>query len=116
MKFIGVCNLGDSPKAIEMLKDAISKNRLIGDELHLVSIRCSGEVVKLLLNHGVDIDRSDSRGNTAVSIATINRNLSALTELLEWCPELDTQNESNYAPIHIAAMNPDTRFMSLLLR
>lgn len=116
MKFITVCNLGDSPKAIEMLKDMISKNRLIGDELHLVSIRCSGEVVRLLLNHGVDIDRSDSRGNTAVSIATINRNLSALTELLEWCPELDTQNDAGHAPVHIAASNPDTRFISSLLR
>ena len=75
--------------------------------LHLAAGYSSREVVKLLLDHGADIDarvrsHDDNRDATPLHMAIVdNKDPEVITELLEWGADIDVQNDLGMTPLQM---------------
>jgi len=73
------------------------------------------EIVKLLLDRGVNINIQDRYGLTALMIATINKDLETMRLLLDHGVDINIQNRYDLTALMIATINKDLETVRLLL-
>nr|WP_064591217.1 ankyrin repeat domain-containing protein [Orientia tsutsugamushi] len=73
------------------------------------------DVVKHLIEHGVDINTQNLRGSTALHIAAYNGNIQMAMFLLANHAEVDTQNAYSSTAIYYAAEQSNVEMVRLLL-
>lgn len=60
--------------------------------LRAASVNASGEIAKILIKYGANIDAIDKEGKNALLIATINGNLSFVKVLIQYGANFNTKN------------------------
>ena len=73
------------------------------------------EIVKLLLNYDVDVNKQDNFGRTALIYLSINNNTEIAKLLLNAGADIDKQDNFGYTPLMYAAKNDNVEFIKLLI-
>jgi ankyrin repeat protein len=73
------------------------------------------EVVKELLDHGVDISTTDFKGRTALHLAAQGYSLGVLTLLLERGADMAARDGEGMTPLHFAYQKGVTRMIHCLI-
>uniref|UniRef100_A0A8C8RBY6 NFKB inhibitor epsilon n=1 Tax=Pelusios castaneus TaxID=367368 RepID=A0A8C8RBY6_9SAUR len=104
------------------------QNDLFQTPLHLAVYLEQPNVVRALIQKGVNPDLQDRNGNTPLHVACEQQNLQCATELLkepasrespeplESLQDLQLQNWQGFACLHISTLKGNLRLMGLLLR
>jgi ankyrin repeat protein len=99
-----------------------SKNRYstfypIFDVLTSMVKKDSFQIVKLLIDKGVDIDAVDSFGNTALHYAVEKENLDLIELIIKsGCDVNKTLRHDNDTPLHYACFQKNRRVVSFLIK
>ncbi|KJV73780.1 ankyrin repeat domain-containing protein [Orientia tsutsugamushi] len=73
------------------------------------------ELLQHLIDHGIDVNTADHCGNTALHVASNNRNTSILKLLLDNNANPNLQNCKGNTPLHLATANGHIDIIRLLL-
>ena len=85
--------------------------------LHHASCRGFLRIVRVLLEHGAEVNKQDERGRTALQRAIWNiRNLDVAQFLLEQGADPNIRNNSGQTALHIATHKATVDFMPVLLK
>ncbi|WP_264683264.1 MULTISPECIES: ankyrin repeat domain-containing protein [unclassified Wolbachia] len=77
----------------------------------------SQDMLNLLIEHGADVNVTDSKGQTLLHFAIKNGSSKALIKfLLESEARLDLANDEGYYPVHIAVNNGSIDILELLIK
>lgn len=74
------------------------------------------EIIEILLDHGIPIDKTDSTGMTALHYVAINNQVEMAVFLIEHGANLNKQNNAGDTPLHLAILAKNEEMISLLLR
>lgn len=132
-RFLLENGLGNSFKRTRRHRKPIHDNTLFSMAVESTNV----DLIKLLLEHGMDIDETNSSGDTAIhnAISQFVKHddiplvllesyladgespfLDCVNVLLEWRPDLLIQNSDGHTPLHLAAMGLDPNPGSLALQ
>jgi ankyrin repeat protein len=75
----------------------------------------AGEIVKLLIEHGADVNAVTISKQTPLHIAIISGHQKAAEILLDHGTDVNARNDGGDTPLHIAAYQKNTEMMTLLL-
>lgn len=83
--------------------------------LHCAVIANDATMVKYLLEHGADLERSDSCGDNPLLVALLERNEDMAGILLDWGANVEATDDENWRPLHYAAAHGHTKLTHRLL-
>ncbi|KAH6701290.1 ankyrin repeat protein, partial [Leptodontidium sp. MPI-SDFR-AT-0119] len=83
--------------------------------LHLAALEGHEEVVKELLDHGVDTSTADFKGRTALHLAAHGYSLGVLTLLLDKGADMTARDGEGMTPLHLAYQKGITRMIDCLI-
>ncbi|XP_068234477.1 protein fem-1 homolog A-like [Palaemon carinicauda] len=94
-------------------KDA---NRLYYNPLRVASTYGHFDIVKLLLEYGIDVDAKDSKGITCLMMAAYNRRRKILKYLIRKGADVNKKTINGKHALHACAESGDLEAMKILLR
>ena len=83
--------------------------------LHLAVLYDRVTLIPNLISCGVDIDRQDFQGSTALHLATKCANMDAVTALMDFSPQPHMLDHSGMAPLHYAVIEECDQLVRLLV-
>ncbi len=83
--------------------------------LHLAVLAGNTDIVRFLLQCGVDVDLQDNSGNSPLHLATIGNRTDLIRVLIGKGAMVNMQNYQNLSPLHYAVMLPRTTAATMLL-
>lgn len=72
-------------------------------------------LVKLLLEHGAEIDAQDRAGNTPLHNAVLKSQKNIVQMFLKWGADLEAQSRSGMTALHIAALRDNREMIQFLI-
>ena len=73
------------------------------------------ETVRLLVEHGADVNALDSSHSTPLHLASLQGVLEAVQILIKHGADVNAQNETNSTPLHGASLLGDIQIVQLLI-
>lgn len=73
-------------------------------------------ITMLLINHGANIEITNSYGNTPLMIAVLKHNMVLINYLIKHCANLNHQNNHGYTALMFATVNGKDKIVSTLLK
>ena len=112
--------MGESQKLLDVLtrEKAIDLNSTLLDDwtaLHLAANEGHKEVVKILIDHGANIEAEARRNRRALHIACLRGNLEVVKILINAKAELSAKDKDSYTPLHFTSENGSNDIIRLLL-
>lgn len=82
--------------------------------LYIASKKGEAKIMKLLIDHGANIDVRSKKGSTPLHVATKRRRMKAVKILLQEGANIDAKNDDGMTALDLAMENGDSRIFTLL--
>ena len=86
-----------------------------GNTLLHVAIWYQPNVIRLLLNHGIDVNLSNNKGVSAILVASEYGYFDIVKDLVSFGSDVNTQNNDGLTPLMIASRRGDIEIVEFLL-
>jgi len=93
---------------------SIEKNREGVTPLHVAAKACGADMIQMLVNKGIPVDKPDSKGRTPLMLASAN-NIHAVKALLDFGADPNHKTDSGYTALHTAVVAKNLGIARLLL-
>uniref|UniRef100_A0A0P4WFW0 Uncharacterized protein n=1 Tax=Scylla olivacea TaxID=85551 RepID=A0A0P4WFW0_SCYOL len=84
--------------------------------LHAAAMKGSVSLIKILLDHRIDVNQIDSLGFTPLMVAALNGNADAVTELMANGANLNLRARDGETALHLAMKSGNLRVVNELLK
>ncbi|XP_063880176.1 ankyrin-2-like isoform X1 [Scylla paramamosain] len=84
--------------------------------LHAAAMKGSVSLIKILLDHRIDVNQIDSLGFTPLMVAALNGNTDAVTELMANGANLNLRGRDGETALHLAMKSANLRVVNELLK
>ena len=103
-------NDGDTPLHLVAVKDQMQFLRMLLQPLsHAASSSSHQEALRILTEAGVDLNKRNEQGYTALHLAVASGNKEAIQTLLAARARRDLKNNNRQTPLDLARLHPESR-------